>query len=205
MRFVLSFIVLVAAWTARAQGSSEAILGYTNAITGGFNGTAGWTFETAAGVSVTELGCLANFFSANPVTEIQVGLWAPDGSILASNTISATSPLVNLSRYEAVAPVSLTPGVVYHIGVFVQGTSFGLDVVAPSVGGAVFTSPEIVSLNAAYGTNGFASPPIVPGSPGAAFLGPNFRYQGGVPEPAGWLLLSLGALFLAARRLTRRS
>jgi hypothetical protein len=207
MRFLLSIVLLAAAWTAGAQGTSQAILGYNNnGIAGSFTGTAGWTFEVTNAITVTELGCLANFFPNNsPATQIQVGLWAPNGSLLASNTIASTSTLVDLSRYESVTPVLLISGQTYHIGVYYPGGSFGLDVAAPAAGGSVITSPDILSLNAAMGTNGFASPPILQGTLGAAILGPNFRYTGGVPEPSSCLLLTLGASLLAARRRNRHS
>lgn len=198
MKYLHFIVMLAAAWTARGQGTSQAILGYTNAISGVFNGTAGWTFQVTNAVTVTELGCLANFFVHNAsATQVRVGLWASDGSLLAASDIAPTNTLVDLSLYGSVAPVLLGTGQTYHIGAHYPGGLFSLDVAAPAVGGSVFPSSHIVSLTAAYSPGGFTWPAMEPGTPGAAYLGPNFRY---IPEPSSLALLGLGALFLAVRR-----
>jgi len=192
-------VMLAAALTARGQGTSQAILGYTNAISGVFNGTAGWTFQVTNAVTVTELGCLASFFFVHntSATQVRVGLWASDESLLASSDIAPTNTLVDLSLYGSVNPVLLTPGQTYHIGAHYPGGLFGLDVVAPAVGGSVFPSSHIVSLTAAYSPGGFTWPAMELGTLGAAYLGPNFRY---IPEPSSFAILGLGALLLAVRR-----
>ena len=139
MRFLLSLAMLAAAWTAGAQTSSEAILGYYANATAGlfFGGTAGWTFQVTAPITVTELGCLANFFPNNPVAaQVEVGLWAPDGSLLASNSITPGSALFDQSRYGAVAPVALSTNQTYHIGVYFPNDLFSLDLALPNYGGA---------------------------------------------------------------------
>ena len=198
MRFLLSIVMLAVVCSARAQGTSQAILGYTNAIVGLFSGTAGWTFQVTNAVTVTELGCLANFFVNNPTAnQVQVGLWASDHSLLASSSISPTNAQVELSLYDSIAPVLLTPGQPYYIGVYYPGGLVGLDVVAPTIGGLVFASTHIVSLATAYSPGGFTWPAMEAGTIGAAYLGPNFRY---VPEPSSIVLFGLGVLWLAVRR-----
>ena len=211
MRFLLSIaMVLTAAWTAGAQGTTQpAIRDYTNAIIGSFNDTAGWSFRPATNITVTQLGCLANFFPGNPsITLLQVGLWDSNGLLLASNSITAGSTLLDRSRYESVVAQPLIAGQTYRIGAYAPGAVFSLDAVFPGVGGSVTPSLDILSLASAEGTGGFASP-IGGSTPisGAAFLGPNFRYTGGgagVPEPSSCLLLGLGGLLLTASRRTRR-
>jgi hypothetical protein len=208
MRFLLSIVMLAAAWTAGAQGTSQpAIRGYTNAIGGIFSATAGWSFQPATNIVVTELGCLADFFPNNPgAAQVEVGLWQANGALVASNSITASSTLLNGSLYASITPVPLTPGQTYLVGVYFPGSSFTLDVATPTLNsGGVSNSPDILGLQSAYGTGGFASPagggtPV----PGAAFLGPNFQYQGGVPEPSSCLLLGLGGLLLAARWARQR-
>ena len=190
MRFLLSLAMLAAAWTAGAQTSSEAILGYYANATAGlfFGGTAGWTFQVTAPITVTELGCLANFFPNNPVAaQVEVGLWAPDGSLLASYSITPGSALFDQSRYGAVAPVALSTNQTYHIGAYFPNDSFSLDVALPSYGGSVAPSPGILLLGTASGSGGFASPMPDDGADGGAYLGPNFLFQ---PRPS--LAIQLG-------------
>ena len=202
MRCLLAIAVLAAAWTAGAQGTS-AIRGYTNAVGGAFNATAGWSFQPATNILVTELGCVANFFANNPAASlVQVGLWTTGGSLLASNSITLASSNIDQSLYESVTPVLLSPSQTYLVGAYFPGGLFTLDVAAPTINsGGVIRSLDILGLASAEGISGFAAP--IGGStptPNAAFLGPNFRYEGGVPEPSSWLLLGLGGLLLAARR-----
>ena len=180
MRWLLSIAVLVAAWTAGAQGTSEAILSYYAHGAASFfsGGTAGWTFQVAAPITVTELGCLANFFPNNPfAAQVEVGLWAPDGSLLASNSITADSTLLDQSRYEPVTPVTLNSNLTYHVGVYFPDDTFGLDLAFPSYGGSVTPAPEILLLGTASGSSGFTSPAAEPGTAGGAYLGPNFQFQ----------------------------
>ena len=205
MRFLLVMIALATAWTAKAQGTFEAVVGYNNnAVIRTFSGTAGWTFQATNFISVTELGCLANFFPGNNTTNpIQVGLWAPSGVLLASSSITPASTLFNQSLYESVAPVLLNPGQTYHIGAYFPEGLFSLDAAIPSFGGSVTNSAEIRLLGAALRDGGFASPLPDPGTEGGAYLGPNLRYRGDIPEPASAALLGLGALLLAACRKSR--
>ena len=180
MRFLLSIAMLTATWTAVAQGASEAILGYdANGASGLFSGTAGWTFQVTTPITVTELGCLADFFPSNPTAaQVEVGLWAPDGSLLASSSITPGSTLVDQSRYEPVTPPALSPGQIYHIGVYFPDDSFSLDTVVPAVfGGSVTPSPKILLFGTASGTSGFTSPTAEPVGAGGAYLGPNFLFQ----------------------------
>ena len=183
MRFLLSLAILAAAWTAGAQASSEAILGYyANGTAGTFSGgTVGWTFQVAAPITITELGCLANFFPSDPdAAQVEVGLWAPDGSLLASNFINPGSALFDQSRYGAVTSVALSPGQTYQVGIYLPDDPFSFDVAVPSLGGSVSPSSTILLLGTAIGSGGFASPTPDDGADGGAYLGPNFLFQ---PRP----------------------
>jgi hypothetical protein len=208
MKLLLAIASAAAVWTASAQGTFEAVLNYAGDSLTYFAGTAGWTFQTTGFLTVTELGCFDYVFGANNQNPIQVGLWAPDGSLLASNTITAGSPLADQTRYESITPVLLGAGQVYHLGAFApSNTTFTIfvNVCAPLLGGSVVTSPDI-QLGAAASANGaFASPAAIPGTSGALYLGPNFRYQSGVPEPSSSLLLGLAGALLAAGRRIRRA
>jgi len=201
MKFLLSIAALAAACNGWAQGTSEAILNYSNSISGLVTATAGWTFQTTTTLFATELGCFTNVFYNNvSVTTIEVGLWGPDGSLLASNSITPASTLFDQSRYGSITPVLLNPGLIYHLGIFFTGGSLGLDVAGSSTGGSVSTMPDIHLRGTAFSASGFAFPAEMPGPDGSIYAGPNFRYQGGVPEPSACVLLCLGGLLLAARR-----
>jgi hypothetical protein len=178
MKFLLSLAALAATCTAFAQGTSEAILGYTDNISGFFDTTTGWTFQTTKALTVTELGCFAKVFDDNPaVTAIQVGLWDHNGSLLASNSISPGSILFDQTRYESITPVSLDSGQTYHLGVYYSGGSIGLDAAGPSTGGTVSASPEIQLDGTALSTSGFAFPAEDAGTAGSIYAGPNFQFQ----------------------------
>jgi hypothetical protein len=212
MRFLLSIVVLAAAWTAGAQGTSQpAIQGYSNPIPGGalVSATAGWSFQPATTITVTELGCLADFFLNNPTASpLEVGLWNNSTSLLLASTfITPGSSNINQFLYESVTPHDLNPGITYSIGVYSSGGTCTLDIATPARNnGSVTTSPDILSLASAEGTGGFAVPTggADDNVPNSAFLGPNFLYSGGIPEPSSGVLLALGGLLLAARRRIRR-
>ena len=207
MKLLLSLVAAAAVWTASAQGTFQAVLSYSTDISSFFAGTAGYTFQTTGFLTVTELGCFDYLFGANNQGPIEVGLWAPDGLLMASNTITSGSPMVGQTRYEPIPEVSLAPGSVYHLGAFSpSNTTFTifLNIAAPSVGGSVVTSSEI-QLRALASTSGaFASPAEVSGTGGALYLGPNFQYRTGVPEPSSSLLLGRAGAILAARRSRMR-
>ena len=209
MRFLLAIAALVAAWTACAQGTSEAILSYNGGslIVIDVSGTAGWTFQPTSPITVTDLGCLDEVFVRNPtVALMEVGLWAPNGLLLASNSITPGSTLFNQSRYESITPVLLDPGQTYHLGAYspTGGIFLGHWSNIPGFGWSISTSPEIQVGSSAYNTAGFGFPPEEAGSGGSIYAGPNLRYQGGVPEPHSGLLLGLGGLLIAARRWNQR-
>ncbi len=198
-------IALAVVCTAGAQGTSEAILGYTANASGFATGTAGWTFQTTTSLTATELGCFTNvFFNNAAVSTIQVGLWAPDGSLLASNSITPASSLLDQSRYESIEPVLLTPNQVYHIGIFNPGGNLGLEVAGVSSGGTVSLASLISLRGTALGSGGFTSPLEMPGPDASIYAGPNFLYRW-VPEPSSSLLLGLGAGLWFARRFFRCS
>jgi hypothetical protein len=178
MKFLLSLAALAVTCTGLAQGTSEAILGYyANGVGGYANATVGWTFQSTNALAVTALGCFANVFEDNlGVTSVQVGLWDDSGLLLASNSITPASILFDQTRYEAIPLVSLSPGQVYHLGVYYSG-GLGLDVASPSTGGSVSASPAIQVDGLAYVTSGFASPLALAGTAGSIFAGPNFRFQ----------------------------
>jgi hypothetical protein len=181
MKFLLSLAALAAACPALAQGTSEAVLGYTDSFSAYVVTTVGWTFQPARDLTVTELGCFAKVFDDNPaVAFVQVGLWDQGGSLLAYSSVSRGSTLFDQTRYESITPVSLDPDQTYHLGVYYPGDGLGLDIAGAVAGGSVSTSADVQLLAAAQSDAGFAFPPEVAGTLGSLYAGPNFRFQ---PQP----------------------
>jgi Domain of unknown function (DUF4082)/PEP-CTERM motif len=207
MKILLSLALLAATWTVYAQGTTQAIVGYTNANSAFINSTVGWTFQPNTNVSVTDLGCFAKVFDDNQsVSSIEVGLWDSGGALLASNSVTATSPLVGETRYESITPVALLPNQVYNVGIFSPSGTIGIDVAGVAANGTIGVSPEITLRAAASSSpgSGFTFPAEDQQAFGSIYAGPNFEYQGRVPEPGSWVLLGLGGLFLVAGRANWR-
>jgi hypothetical protein len=204
MKRLLSILALAATGViACAQGTTEAILGYTNSISSVVSSTAGWSFQPTATITVMNLGCFARVFDENPsAASIQVTLWDAGGALLRSGLITPGSTLVNNSRYESITPVALTAGAVYLLGVY-SGGSLGLAVAGAAAGGTVSSSPEVQWRGMAVASSGGGFPPETTLS--SLFVGPNFQYiRGGVPEPSSGLLLGIGAALFCARLGKRR-
>ncbi|HMP82427.1 MAG TPA: DUF4082 domain-containing protein [Verrucomicrobiota bacterium] len=175
---------------------------FVNGLGGYANGTVGWTFQTTTTVSVTALGCFDYLLSPGQNT-ILVGLWAADGTLLASNAVTAASQVENYSRYEASGPVVLNPGQVYHIGASSATLPILFSAVSPEYGGYAVLSPEVQLLGWAASFGGFLFPVASPGTPGIAAAAPNFQYtlvQSQVPEPSSVVLLLLGGFLALAGR-----
>jgi len=201
MRILLSLGFAAAVWTAFGQGTFQALPGdpQNHTTTTYFGGTVGGTFQVTNHITVTDLGCFNYVFDSNPGA-IQVGLWDSSGSLLASNTITPASTLVDYTRYESITPVFLDPGHTYHLGAYSTNETIYLNLALGGTTDPVTTAPQIALGNAARTEGWFASPAVWPSTPGAFYLGANFRFQDRVPEPASGLLLGLGGLFLLIRR-----
>lgn len=190
----------VTVFTVSAQGSVAAMLNYTGAsptngspiyspITSSVNRSLGWTFQPLADINVTALGTFDYIVSG--AGGWQVGLWRADGTLLASETITASSAAVNQSLYQSITPVLLTAGQTYYVAVYSPSGPFPFYVVGPNAdpNGYATMSPEIQLGIIAYSPNaGFAFPSTTAGLPGDAIIAPNFQFQA-VPEPSTLCLL----------------
>ncbi|HWW00078.1 MAG TPA: PEP-CTERM sorting domain-containing protein [Candidatus Acidoferrum sp.] len=207
MRNILRIFALIGAiCSAQAQGTSEAVSSYTLPAAAGFlSGTGGWAFKPNINMAVTNLGCLQYLVSGpNGQGNMQVGLWANGGQLLASASIASTNPLLNFTLYAAINQVFLNAGSTYVVGIYSPSGSVLLNLVTQGVDGSATLSPDLQLLGSATGTPGF----VYPGSVSAnntLLLGPNFQYRPVVPEPSALALLSLGGVGWAVRRKTRRN
>lgn len=175
----IAAVLLMACTGAHAD---EAMLSYS-VTDGGYGVVAGWTFQPVTNISVTSLGCFDYLFADQD--PIEIGLWASDGTLLSSNVVSSSSPLVNQSRYEPITPVTLRATLTYYIAAYSTNGLLILDAEAPASGGFATMSPGIQLGTAAFSTNGFFSGLVFPyeleGGPGAAALTANFQYT--APPP----------------------
>ena len=181
--------------------ASEGILTYSINDVGTIDGTAGWSFKPTTGISVTSLGVFQDVItSQSPLT---VGLWAQNGTLLASATVTSSDPQFDLSVYQSITPVTLTAGLTYYLGAYsASGSIFDAPAENPP-GGSATTSPEIQLGTAVWATNGVSTfPNTVVGPPGSAILVPNFEFST-VPEPAVGALLVLGGSILGWEGLRR--
>lgn len=186
LAYLLTVVALAATCTVHGQTTYEAMLDYRPRPLGYVHGTGGWTFQPQKKLSVTSLGCMAEFIDGGiSGGQVTVGLWASDGSLLASRTVSTNSELVNKTRYEPISAVLLMPAQTYYLGAY-SGTTFVYGADATSVS----MSPQVQLGVFAIGTNGtFEFPSKLGSSPNpSAYVAPNFQFT--VVQPALWLSIS---------------
>lgn len=198
----LTFIVLLAS-SGLAQPAKATLVLDLGPGTGGFTGpcsicgnsagrTFGWDFRVFNTIEVNGLAAWdTNVGTFN--RDVQVGLWTGTGTILASTTISDSSPTESSNgdgvwRVEDIAPLILTPGD-YTLGqvFFDNGPIIQFD-------GPFTTIPEVFLIA------GFLSPAGIDSGlsfPSAIFssvvFGPSLRLAPTqLPEPATIALLGFG-------------
>ena len=183
--------------------TSEALLDYSPSFSVlGYGWTAGWSFQPATNISLTALGAFQYVVSYSG--DIQVGLWDAGGGLLASNTITASSRLLNQSLYEPIAPVSLSADQTYYLGAYSTNWMSAYVSISNYPPDSFITIAPEIQLGAEGAATGFGCPatPMMPGnSPGSAFIAPNFEFEvTPVPEPTTLFLLGGGALVFTATR-----
>jgi len=193
---VLAAIALVAVLGRPMPASAASIAawdaGGINAFCGGF--TCGIRFQVTNDLILDALGGFETAFT----TSGTVGIWNAGGTLLRSAVITTADSLQAGYYYEAVAPLLLTGGGVYTIGIWTND-DFGTDATP---------SPINVNGNLSIQTGvfspfggGFAFPTIIDSR---AFAGANFLSSAAVPEPGTLSLIGLGLISVARRTLRRR-
>ena len=201
---------------APAQAATPAFAGggFTTEQPPSFTGTRGWSFYNGPNnpIAITQLGV---FDSGGDglATSHQIGLWATDGTLLASIMVPAgtVAPLVDGYRYAPISPVFL-PGGFGISGGYIVAAQYSAgdadDILTPVSGGF---APGLAGWTGGFpsiGWYGFGSDlpfpsqrtiPMMEGSGGRVFWEPNFQFEV-VPEPSVWLLFALGSSFLFMRR-----
>ena len=216
-------ITLLIGRTAWADTPAFSSGGYRTNESPSFTGTRGWAFlnnssrSSSNYLAVTQLGVfddggdgLANAHA--------IGIWAADGTLLASTTIPAgtIAPLVDGYRYMPITPVLIPPGAFPTPSPFIAlvAAEFSADdaddFVTPHAGGVV--DPVFLSSYDGSSSHGFFGlgtglpfPGLHFGIPeggvGPPLLEVNFQFNIlQVPEPSVPLLLAPGLLYLCLRR-----
>jgi len=183
MKTLLCLLMLDAVLAVRAQ-DTVALQSYVPTDYGITTATAGWSFQPLTNVSVTALGCLDEIVSNQP-GPMWVGLWAVDGTLLASNAVTTNSALISQVRYEPINPVLLLTNETYYLGAFSPSGGMVIHAYYPEDGpGYVNMAPEIQLDMAVGSTNpSFSFPDDMSNSPGSAILAPNFKFQDGIAPP----------------------
>lgn len=183
MKTLLCLLVLAAALVVRAQ-DTVAIQSFISTDYGITAATAGWSFQPLTNVSVTALGCFDEIVSNQP-GPVWVGLWAADGTLLASNAVTTNSTLISRARYEPINPILLLTNETYYLGAFSPSGGMVIHAYSPGNGsGYVNTAPEIQLGMAVGSTNSsFSFPGTAVGPSGSAILAPNFEFQDGIAPP----------------------
>lgn len=124
-------------------------------------------------------------------------IWNSAKAVVADATVAAgtTDVLLDEFRYHAIAPVTLTAGDTYRIGVYMTAAGNALR----GTDGTPTFSSDFSDFSAYYHFNADAYPNTADTN-GPAYAGPNFQYT--VPEPATGVLalLGLGGLLMLPRR-----
>lgn len=139
----------------------------------------------------------------------EIGIWdvSTGNNLIADATVDNSGTLLNGFRYaQLVTPVALTDGDIYIIAAYYQPTSTSSDLLLDWTSTIhPVVDPNFLDLAAAYsGSNTLGSltePNFVQPT---AYIGPNFQFQSGVPEPSSFALIAGGAcLLIIARKVVR--
>lgn len=181
MKTLFCLLLLASTLAANAQGTI-ALQSYGATDLGIALGTAGWSFQPLTNVSVTALGCF-EYVVTNENNPIVVGLWAADGTMLASANVTTNSTSISAARYEPIDPVLLSTNQTYYLGAY-STSGMIINVFASTEGGFANMAPEIQLGQAVSSTNAaLAFPGMAIASPDSAVLAPNFEFQDGTLPP----------------------
>ena len=155
--------------------------------------------------SVDALGFYLDPKDSNITGPEQVGLYDSLGNLLASATVSTSGPVVDGYVFQSITPLGLTAGNTYTIDAFTGNNDWEYSSTAQNA-----SSDVTFGLHDYDYTNTLAFPTatglLAAGGPAGTYYGPNFEIGGGTPEPAEWLIMSMGiAAIGVALRLRRRS
>ena len=149
--------------------------------------TLGYQFTANAGAVVDGLA-VWNDFSVTPGSA-DVGLWDAAGTLLASTTVTTSSPTIGTAdwSYTPIAPIALTLGAMYVVG------SFGSDAQVAFFNSGITVDPRITYVQDAFiASSALQFPSQTVSNPiELADFGANV-ILGPIPEPSTWAMTLAG-------------
>lgn len=164
------------------------------------NQNVGFQFDVVSSFTVTGLGWYDEGQDGLSVRH-EVGIWDPQGNLLASLILGAgaAEALDGQYRMAAISPIVLAPGSGYIMGGL--NSSSSTDRLAANVGMTVQAPINFVDATFGQFTSSLERPTQFSVAD-TGFFGPMFSFQAAtqVPEPGSLLLVSLAGLALLGTR-----
>jgi len=164
------------------------------------NQNVGFQFDVLSSFTVTGLGWYDEGQDGLSVRH-EVGIWDPQGNLLASLILGAgtAEALDGQYRMAAISPIVLAPGSGYIMGGL--NSTASTDRLAFDVGMTVQAPINFVDATFSNITSNLERPTVFSAAT-TGFFGPMFSFQAAtqVPEPGSLLLVSLAALALLGTR-----
>jgi len=216
----LGLVLVSTTLSLRAQGTSAVT--FTDSTPDTFSVSqqvVGFDFTVSVALTVTALGFYDLGGNGLAVSHA-VGIWGPDAPViieppLAQTTVTTGSLLQDSFRYQAISPLTLSPGITYTVGAFTQtNAQSGAGMVdlyfSQLTSAQVVLAPGIVLGDAKTSTidqPGLTRPAVNFSGANLGFFGPGFLVQP-IPEPSVSALLAIalvGGGWLARSRRKPRA